>query len=174
MEKFNEFEDLRRLYRRISSRVKNIDKLDIIPEANSAVNRFKEIKSTYGNPKKSMSDKELREMYRDLKYIDSLKGSRVKGALSIDKNLRDFYGVLNSMSPELQKNFWSVYNQLYERTGGKIERIKYDVFDVASMEMYTGDSVEEIVSNLYKLFLPDLEGSNDSEDLDNGLRVPFS
>lgn len=174
MEKFNEFEDLRRLYRRISSRVKNIDKLDIIPEANIAVNKFKEVKSTYGNPKKSMSDEDLRKMYRDLKYIDSLKGATVKGATFIDENLRDFYGLLNSMSPDLQEKFWSIYNQLYEKTSGQIERIKYDAFNTAIMDVYTGNSVEEIVSDLYKLFLPEIENQQKVEELDDGLRVPYS
>lgn len=176
MTDFKDFEDLRRLYRRISSRIKNIEstKRDLIEQSYSAANTFNELVEKYGAPKKSMDDKTLRTYYRDLKYIDNLKTSTVKGATETHEMLKDFYGMYGALSDETQDKFWSVYKQLYERTGGLIERYKYEVFDTAIMDMFSGDSVENIVENLYKLYLPQITDTTSTEEDENGLKLPYA
>lgn len=183
MENFTEFEDLRRLYRRISSRIKNVEKLDLINTGYSAVRDFKKLYQTYGSPKKSMDDKTLRSMYRDLKYIDRLKTSTVKGAKIAHENFKEIEGELGSFSPNTREKFWSVYNKLYERTGSLIEYFKYDAFSNILNEMYSGANIDDIVDDLYKRYLTDIErleiDGHDikkykEKDTQNGFRVPYT
>ena len=69
----------RKLLKNILQRTKNIERRGLT-SAFYAVNSFNELRKSLPKDISVLSDKELNNLYRDLKYINNLKTSYVKGA----------------------------------------------------------------------------------------------
>lgn len=135
----------------VGSRIKKIDALGIALEK-SASTDFKKFLKEYKNIGKDTSEKELRNAYRDLKYIDQLKTSTVKGAKEAFENFADVSEMLKALSNTQQDKFWNIYKRFYETSGGMAERFKYEVFEAIIDAQYSGMDADEFSENLNKIF----------------------
>ena len=75
-------QEIKRLDKNIGKRIKNISNLGAkYPFV--AVTKYNELKQNMDKKLSSYNDKEIDSIYRQLKYIDTLKSSKVKGAKDI-------------------------------------------------------------------------------------------
>lgn len=144
--------EVRRLKKNVGGRIKKIDALGFSLEK-SASTDYKKFLEEYKNLGKNTSEKELRSAYRDLKYIDQLKTSTVKGAREAFENFADLSGMLTALSRTEQDKFWEIYKRFYETSGGMAERFKYEVFEAILDARYSGMDVDEFSENLNKIFV---------------------
>lgn len=164
-------QEIRKLIRNIGRRVKNIEELgESAPQY--ATKRFHEITDNR-KPLSEMTEKELNTLYRDLKYVDNLKSSTVKGAILVQHNFEPYNNVLQILSENARKKFWEIYDKFYERTAGTAEAYKYIIFEQNIDEILSGNTdVDEIVHNLIEAYDKSLmETGGDDE---NAMRIRFS
>lgn len=131
-----------------------------------AVNDFKEIVKSMPSKLSDASDKELRNLYRDLRYINSLKSSTVKGAKEVQEKFKPIADKLEALSENTRDKFWTVYGKLYEATGGRLEQFKYELFETNIDYIYGGgetDTLEYSIISLYDETLKEL-GSNATDE----------
>lgn len=124
------------------------------PLLRDAYNRFEQFKKDFKyNQFSKYSDEMVKTIFRDLKYIESLKTSTLEGAREATKTYGDTKRFLDSLSEEKQKQFWDIYNRAYKNLSPTlIERFKYDVFGVVTNEMLLGQDVEEIFEKIVEAF----------------------
>ena len=143
--------EVRRLKKNVGSRINNIDALGIALEK-SASTDYKKFLKEYKILGKSTPEKVLRNEYRDLRYIDQLKTSTVKGAREAFENFADISGMLDALSRTERDKFWEIYKRFYETSGGMAERFKYEVFEAIIDAQYSGMDADEFSENLNKIF----------------------
>lgn len=165
--------EVRRLRKNIGGRIKKIDALNIDLNR-SASKDFKKFLQTYKNIGKDTTEKELRSAYRDLKYIDQLKTSTVKGAKKAYEDFKDVEGLVNILSPGKQKEFWDVYQKLYEVSGGMAERFKYDVFSEVINAEIQGVDMEELALKITELYEKVYERTKFGNGTDDELELRFT
>lgn len=90
---------------------------------------------------------ELLSYYRQLKYIDSLKSSTVKGALEAGKNASPILKSLKGLSEDKQKKFWEVYNKMVNKAG-LFDRFKYEIWKTTLDLMLQGEDTEKIINDM--------------------------
>lgn len=155
-------EDSRRIYTNLSNRLKRIQKIENAPEY--ALNRFRELQENSPRDIRKLNDKELRAYYRKLKDINSLKSSRMKGAISVASNWTPIRNILDSLSKDEEAKFWAVYGKLYEETGLN-NKFKYDVFTNIAMRTMQGEDKDEILNSIIELYKDlKLDYPEESED----------
>lgn len=164
-------QEIRKLIRNIGRRVKNIEELGFIAPQ-YATRKFHELTDN----RKSLSDmteKELNTLYRDLKYVDNLKSSTVKGAIDVGRNFEPIKQDLDTLSESTKKKFWEIYEKFYERTAGTAEAYKYIIFEQNIDEIFSGNTdVDDIVNKLIEAYDKSLmETGGDDE---NAMRIRFS
>ena len=107
------------------------------------------IKEQKGNYKWSeLTDRQLRDIYRDLIYADSLKSSRYYSAKRMMKDFEPIKEKVSVLSKAKQKEFWDVYGKLYERGTVLFEKFKYEIFQTASDVQYSGGDLEQLVGDI--------------------------
>lgn len=112
--------------------------------------------------KELYTDKEVRDMYRDLEYIKTLKSSTLEGAMETMDNFSEISSYLSSKSEAVQDEFWEIYDKLYETLRDKY---KYEIMEiVADMQDkgMTRDEIVEAVTDPYHQIL--LEYGKDISD----------
>lgn len=85
---------------------------------------------------KNMSQRELRNYYRDLLYIkNNLKSSTIEGALQVSESFEKTMGsFLKNMSDDEKKEFFKVYDKFYGKVGEQIgDKFKYEVFEFSKV-----------------------------------------
>jgi len=164
-------QEIRKLIRNIGRRVKNIEELGFIAPQ-YATQRFHELTDN-SKSLSDMTEKELNTLYRDLKYIDNLKSSTVKGAIDVGRNFEPIKQDLDTLSESTKKKFWEIYEKFYERTAGTAEAYKYIVFEQNIDEIFSGNTdVDDIVHKLIEAYDKSLmETGGDDE---NAMRIRFS
>lgn len=144
-------EESRVLIRSLKSRIANVEGLGASAPQH-AVNLFRELEKTIPKRLTSLSDKELRTLYRDLKYINALKSSTVQGAKRAQKTFEPIRTTLESLSKPTQDKFWSVYGRMFERLGGIFEDYKYEIMNADIDYILQGQDVDKTTADLIKTF----------------------
>lgn len=158
--------EIRRLDKNLSRRIANIEGLgSSAPQY--AINRYREatkdIKSL-----SALSRKQLVTLHRDLRYINALKSSTVKGAKDVQTKFEPIRDKLSALSPDTRKKFWEIYGKLYESTGGTMENFKYEIFATNIDYIYGGQDVDKAVMDIieeYDKTLEQLGGSAGDEEI---------
>ena len=156
-----------RLYKNISRRIKNIMKYgDNLPQY--AVHKWKEFKDKFPERiTKRLEPKKLVSIYRDLKYINALKTSTIKGAKRTQKVFVPVKEKLNVLSKSAQDKFWDIYSKLYEHTA-TMERFKYELFDTIVDYTYKGTDEDKAVIDIIRAYdqsLMQMEGAGNDEQI---------
>ena len=137
----------RRLIENVSRRIARIEGLgETAPQY--AVKAYRELEKRIPDKLTKLSDKELQNLYRDLRYINALKSSTVKGALSTQAKFEPIKSKLEALSPKTREKFWEIYGKVYERTGGTMENFKYELFEANIDYIYGGQDVDEAVNEI--------------------------
>lgn len=99
---------------------------------------------------RGLTDEELRKQYSALKYIDSMKTSRIKGMRNFEK-FNKIIDSLNAAGEGFVDKFYSLYGRLVEENG-LLEKYKYQVMDTIRDGILNADNDEVIRNNVLKLF----------------------
>lgn len=119
----------------------------------------------------NMTPKQLRNLYRDLRYVRDLKSSTPHGAETTAQRFSPLEAKLKSLSPRTRRAFWEVYSKLYEETNGQIEQFKYALFESDLIDnISSGQSsklaikIEDMFNELFKE-LPKSADESEYEEL---------
>lgn len=160
-------QESRRLIKNISRRIKRIEGLgSSTPQY--AVNAYRDLEKKIPNRLTQLSNKELNTLYRDLRYVNSLKSSTVKGALHTQSKFEPIKEKLEVLSPSTKKKFWEIYGKLYERTSGTMENFKYELFETNIDYIYGGQEADKAVADIieeYDKTLKELGGNVTDEEI---------
>lgn len=136
-----------RLNNNLKRRIRNIEQ---------STETYKFSADKYNKLDKSLRGKDkqqLKDLFRDLLYIDNLKTSRFTGAVEANKTYGKIEKNLTSLSPKLKDEFWDAYGRIYENYGGAItEKYKYIFWEAVSQRQYSGESVDDIVKGIIEKF----------------------
>lgn len=122
--------ETRRVLKNISRRIARIDALENAPRY--AVNRFREIEKNVPSRLTQLSENDLRNLYRDLIYVNRLKSSTVKGAKEVEKTFEPIARKIEELPEEQRKKVFKVYEMFYGSVGGIASHYKYEVLDYAA------------------------------------------
>ena len=164
--------DIRRIERNISKRVANIEQREDLPQfgAESFRKYQQRVKNKLGGKKSltSLTEEQIRTIHRDVRYLNTLKSTSIKGA----EQARDMYipvkEKLEALSPDLRKRFWTIYEKMVDRFG-YMEMFKYELFESNIDYIYGGESDEDKavqeVFDLYDKTLKELGGNVTDEEV---------
>lgn len=156
-----------RLYKNLSRRMTNIMKYGD-KASQHAVSKWKEFNDEFPERiTKRLEPKKLVSIYRDLKYINALKTSTVKGAIRTKKVFVPVKEKLNVLSKSSQDKFWDIYSKLYEHTT-TMERFKYELFDTIIDYVYEGIDEDKAVIDIIRAYdqsLMQMEGAGTDEQV---------
>lgn len=158
--------EVRRLVKNLSRRIARIENLNL-SGSQYAINRYREIEKTLPKNLGKATDKQIQTLYRDLRYVDSLKTSTVRGAKQTMKVFEPIKNKLNTLSKSTQDKFWEAYGKLYENSS-TMANFKYEIFDVLSDVMLQGVDTEQLVLEIideYKDTLEQLGGEVTDEEI---------
>lgn len=114
-----------------------------------AVYRFEKLVENIPEDLNSMSDKELRNTYRDLLYINDLKTSTLEGAEQASVMYKDIEDMLGKLSEPMRKRIWDLYNNLYSENKNIGSALyKYDVLREIVTEVYKSRSKKSTLEEL--------------------------
>lgn len=153
------------LIKSLKARIANVEKLGSSAPKH-AVNLFRDLEKRIPKRLKTLSDKELRTLYRDLRYINALKSSTVRGAKKAQKTFEPIKSTLETLSKSSQDKFWEVYGRMFERLGGTLENYKYEIMNADIDYILQGQDVDQTTKELIKKFdetLEELGGSATDE-----------
>lgn len=120
--------------------------------ARSALEHFKEAEKTMRKTAvRDMDTKQLRNMYRDLKYIAGLKSSTLEGATITASRYDPFAKTMESLSEDMRNLVWDVYSKLYAERGTGLERYKYEIFESGLTQEITPANAEQLAQTLSDL-----------------------
>lgn len=146
----------RRLIKNLSRRIARIEGLgSSAPQY--AVNHYRELEKRIPSRLTKLSDKELQTLYRDLRYINSLKSSTVKGALQTQETFEPIKAKLETLSKDKQRAFWEIYGKLYETAGGTLENFKYVIYETNIDYVLSGKDVDTAVEEIINEYNKSLE-----------------
>lgn len=171
--------EIRRLEKNLKRRTSNISKLQ--DEASqTAVEKFYDLRlelADLGN----LTEKELRTLHRDLRYINAMPTSYVKGAKKVVTNLRSLAEKLQldgtysnlyelySASGDMYKKLEEIYGKVSSYIGkGITEMFRYEVLESSVDYIYSGQDVDKAVEDLIKLYdktVKELGGSATDEKI---------
>ena len=143
----------RLFYQKLNREMKAIERTSE-PLLRDAYERFQDFKRKVRyNDFSRYSDERVKDIYRDLNYILSLKSATKEGAVESAKTYGKTREFLNSLSKQKQETFWDMYSRAYKNLmPSMIDRYKYDVFNVLSNEMLLGQDPEDIFDRIKEAF----------------------
>lgn len=94
---------------------------------------------------------ELTNLYRDLKYINDLSTSSVKGAERAYNEWTPVQEQLSYLSKDKQDQFWKIYEKLIENVGYQ-PQYKYDDFQTIMEYLYEGEDTFDILKNMEEIY----------------------
>lgn len=164
--------DIRKIEQNLSRRVANIEKREDLPQfgAESFRKYQQRVKNKLGGKKSltSLTEEQVRTIHRDVRYLNTLKSTSIKGA----EQARDMYlpvkQKLETLSPDLRKKFWSIYEKVVERFG-YMDMFKYELFESNIDYIYGGESdTDKAVAEIFELYdktLKELGGNVTDEEI---------
>lgn len=140
--------EVSRLKKNISRRLDRIAKK---PDTLSqfSVKKYKEIENL--NDLKNLNAEQVRVLYRDLKYVNSLKSATVKGAYEAKQNFEEIRNHLDTLSQEKQDEFWSTYQKALEESP-LYKNYKYEVFEHIIDSMFEGQGSDKIINDIIEAY----------------------
>lgn len=143
--------EIRKLITNLSKRVNRIEALgDKVPQY--ATKSFRSLQKKIPKRLTSLDDEELTKLHRNLRYINSLKTSTVKGAIKAQEEYEPIKAKIQALSPEKRREFNRIYNKLYEETGNLTERFRYEVYGTAIDYVYGGVDIDEVYAKVKEIF----------------------
>lgn len=160
-------QDVRRLIKNISRRVKRIESAGDTASQFSAI-RFRELEKNLPRKLTDLSKQELKNLHRDLRYLQGLKTSYLKGASKAKSSFENIREHLGSLSKKSQDKFWEIYGKLYNQTSGLLEKFKYEIFETNIDYIFSGEEVDKAVFEIEDLFretIKELGSAADEESI---------
>ena len=148
-------QEIRRLYRNISRRLESVKKQGFVPQesienfarATEMINPHKLSQSLH-----SMDDKQILNLYRDLRYINSLKSSYVIGSKEYETFWQPIKEKIDALSDSTKAKLWAMYDHIY-RISPFYERFKYTIISAATVQTYSGNTdAEDFGAKIEKLY----------------------
>lgn len=147
--------EIRRLYRNISRRLESVKKQDFVPQ--ESIENFARVTEMI-NPHKisqslhSMDDKQILNLHRDLRYINSLKSSYVTGSKEYETFWQPIKEKIDALSDSTKAKLWAMYDHIY-RISPFYERFKYTIISAATVQTYSGNTdAEDFGVKIEKLY----------------------
>lgn len=153
MERTELLREVRSLYQNLNAQMKLIAK-STEPALNDAYRHFQRLRKEFRYNDLSKYDTQvIKDIHRDLNYISGLKSSTLEGAIEGEKNFGEIKIFLNGLSETKRKEFFDIYDKLYNFTKADIvEKYKYDVFRAAKNEMLLGQTSDDIFELLLEKY----------------------
>ena len=165
-------QEFSKLLKNVSRRVANIERRGDTAFQYGATS-FREFEEKIGKNCRKYSDEELRDYYRDLSYISSLKSSTVKGAERAKKNFEPIYNILRQSSPTLNEKFWKIYGKLVE-SNALFDKYKYDLISAIMLEgVIRAQDEDEVVKNISEIYREAYEEAGGREATENDISKLF-
>ena len=148
-------QEIRRLYRNISRRLESVKKQGFVPQesienfarATEMINPHKISQSLH-----SMDDKQILNLHRDLRYINSLKSSYVIGSKEYETFWQPIKEKIDALSDSTKAKLWAMYDHIY-RISPFYERFKYTIISAATVQTYSGNTdAEDFGVKIEKLY----------------------
>lgn len=148
-------QEIRRLYRNISRRLESVKKQGFVPQ--EAIENFARATEMI-EPHKiaqslhSMDERQILNLHRDLRYINSLKSSYVIGSKEYEKFWQPIKEKIDALSDSTKSKLWAMYDHIY-RIAPLYERFKYTIISAATVQTYSGNTdAEEFGAKIEKLY----------------------
>lgn len=165
--------EIRRLRGNISKRVKRIERSDI-PASTHSVEKFNELVENTPSKLGSLKDKDLRDLYRDYKYLNSLKTSTVKGAIQSAATIEEVLKHYETLSEDKRSDFNKTLGRVEEHIGHSLfTYYKYDIYDAVDTMTFGGEDPEEAARRIIEAFDESIKQSNGGLS-DDKFRIQFS
>lgn len=171
--------EIRRLNKNLKRRIANIEKIS----GNAslvAVKQYRELKPELANMS-NLNRRELTTLYRDIRYINTLKSSTVRGATAITAKAQELadklqlYGeyqtirdVFGSTSKTIVDILTEAYSKFADLTSQQLaDQFKYEIWGTAVDYAYMGQTAEDIAIRLNELYetIVEGEGSGESDEV---------
>lgn len=151
--------DIRRIEKNLKQRVAHIEAHEDLPQFGAeSFRKFEDRlhRKLDGKPLSSLTEEELRTLHRDIRYINDLKSTSIRGAeIARDKYI-PIKERLEALSPELRDRFREAYNKLVDENK-LLEQFKYDIMGVDIDMIYGGSQADDIYYNIMELVDKTLE-----------------
>lgn len=146
-------EEIERLKGKLGSQFREFDTVGEMLSDSYGISRYRSL--TKQMPKKLNRVKNvqrLKDLYRDLKYIDSLKSSTLQGALDVEQNFQPIKDKISVFSKDNQKKIWDIYRKFYAETHAQLGHYKYQLFDMIVDSAFLGMEEDAVVEDLLSLY----------------------
>lgn len=169
----------RLIYKQLQKEMRRIGRTSK-PLLKDAYDSFQEFKKEHLLRQFSKYDtKDLKNVYRDLKYISQLKTATKEGAIEAIQTFGDTKKFLDSLSKKSQQEFWDIYGKAYKNLmPTMIDRYKYELFEIVSNEMTLGQKFDDIYTKIEEAFKksynPNESESEQGERFRENLEILFS
>ena len=151
--------DIRRIEKNLKQRVAHIEAHEDLPQFGAeSFRKFEDRlhRKLDGRPLSSLTEEELRTLHRDIRYINDLKSTSIRGAeIARDKYI-PVKEKLDVLSPEIKSKFWEIYGKLVDENR-LLEQFKYDIMGADISMIYGGTQADEIVETIRELYDTTLE-----------------
>lgn len=151
--------DIRRIEKNLKQRVAHIEAREDLPQFGAeSFRKFEEKlhRKLDGNLLSSLTEAELRTLHRDIRYINDLKSTSIKGAEMARDKYIPVKDKLDALSPEIRNKFWEIYGKLVDENR-LLEQFKYDIMGADINLIYGGTQADEIVDTIRELYDTTLE-----------------
>lgn len=169
-------QEIRRLYRNISKRLKSVERQGFAPrEALENFNRATEKIDPHSvaHSLRALDDYEVTNLYRDLRYINSLKSSYVIGNKEYTEYWQPIKEKIDVLSTEQQKKLWKMYDKIYN-ISPIYERFKYNIISGSLVEMYWGNTDPEEFGHTIERLYNELMHENGEAMTDAEFTIKFN
>lgn len=170
--------DIRRLEKNVRARVKEIEEREDLPQFGAESFRKYEkrvqnfLKEKDATRLSQLSEAQLAIISRDIRYLNQLKSTSIKGAIQAKEMYLPIKERLDVLSPEQRHKFWETYNKVVERYAG-MDKFKYDIQGVIIDSVYDGEEVDSVVNKIFEQYDTVLEGLGD-EATDEKIKIRFT
>lgn len=155
--------------RKVAERIRRIEARPELPQY--AVERFREVEQGIPNRYAKLDEKQLRELHRELRYINAMKTSRIEGAEKALEEFEPIHDLIKTLSENKQADIWRAYEKLFNEAP-TIDKFKYDVLSVITDLTFMGVSGDDIHRNIMKLY--DEAYRMEEKGNTNGAKVLFT
>lgn len=135
-------DEIRKIERKVIRRIKRIEQRKDLPQFGAESFRKFEKRvwnKTEGKPLSTLSESELRTILRDVRYLDNLKSTSIRGATQAKKVYLPVKDKLEALSKTTQNKFWELYDKIVERFE-LMNRFKYELYSSAIDYIYGGQT----------------------------------
>lgn len=149
--------EIRRLERNLKQRAKKIERRGNLASQNLP-NKLRELRNKYPDILTTMSKAEARSYYRELRNLDTMKSSTVKGATDVRQSFGYVEDKLSNFTDEQKEKLFQLYGKVYENFIIYAQEFKYEILETAAdiVDQYSGGDVdrltEEIINELEDLY----------------------